>query len=97
MNTSRHHHDSSITDSTWDFLAEFPLNELLIDMDIRDSAEAGSLYQAVKGMGVRAELLDIIEGKLTVFATGWWYSSTSDDLMRQLLSACFVKNKRQRM
>ncbi len=68
MKTSRQHHDLSINDPAWDFLAEFPLNELLVDMDLRDSAEAGLLYQTVKGLGVRVELLDIIEGKLTVFA-----------------------------
>ncbi len=69
MKTVKQHHDPSINGPAWDFLAEFPLNELLIDMDLRDSAEAGLLYQTVKGLGVRAELLDIIEKKLTVFAS----------------------------
>ncbi len=69
MNTSRQYNDLSINGPAWDFLAEFPLNELLIDMDLRNSAEAGLLFQTVKGLGVRAELLDIIEGKLTVFAS----------------------------
>ncbi len=53
----------------WEFLAEYPLIELLVDMDLREKPEAGLLFQKVKGLGIKLEMLKIIERKLIEFTT----------------------------
>ncbi len=55
-------------DHEWYFLAKFPLNELLVDMDMRDKPESGLLFQAIRNLSIQPELIDIIETKLAGFA-----------------------------
>ncbi len=55
-------------DHEWHFLAKFPLNELLVDMDMRDNPESGLLFQAIRNLGIKPALVDIIEAKLAGFA-----------------------------
>ncbi len=69
MKMSIDHQEPRINAPVWDFLAEYPLNDLLVDMDVRDSTEAGLLFQTIKGLGIGLELLDLIERKLIVFAS----------------------------
>jgi hypothetical protein len=69
MKTSNDTQNPRLNDPVWDLLGEFPLNELLVDMDLRDKPESGLLFQAIRDLGVRSVLLDIIEKKLIVFAT----------------------------
>ena len=67
MKTSVDNQDPRFINPEWDFLAEYPLNELLVDLDLRDTAEAGILFQAFLSLGIQSELLDIIERKLIGF------------------------------
>ncbi len=60
---------ASSTDSDWEFLGEYSLSEFLVDMDMRDRAELGLLFQAVKALAIKPELVDIIENKLAMFAS----------------------------
>ncbi len=60
---------SRFNEPAWNFLAKYPLRELLVDMDLRNKCEDGLLYRTVRDLGIRPELLDIIERKLIWFAT----------------------------
>lgn len=69
MKTAPETQNSLFSSPEWDIIGEFPLLELLVDMDVRDEPQAGLLYKATQVLGLRPELLDILERKLIEFAT----------------------------
>ena len=67
MVTSKEENEPKFSNSGWEYLAEYPLKELLVDMDLRDTPEVGLLFMKVKDLGIKPEILDIIERKLIGF------------------------------
>lgn len=55
-------------DPDWSFLAEFSLNEFLLDRERRDEPAIGLLFQAVRELGVLPEWLKNIETALAEFS-----------------------------
>jgi hypothetical protein len=66
MQTTNDNLNSRTTDREWRFLGEYPLNELMIEMDNRDRTSA--LFQTIRDMGINPEYLSNIESKLIGFA-----------------------------
>ena len=67
MQTTNDNPNSRITDPEWRFLGEYPLNELMVEMDNRDRTNTSLLFQTIRAMGIHPELLSNIESKLMRF------------------------------
>lgn len=67
MQTTNDSLKSKTTDPEWCFLGEFPLNELMVEMDNRDRTYSGLLFQTIRDMGLHPELLSKIECKVIGF------------------------------
>jgi hypothetical protein len=68
MQTTTDNLYSKTADPEWRFLGEYPLNELMTEMDNRDRTNASLLFQTIRDMGIHEELLSNIESKLIRFA-----------------------------
>ncbi len=69
MRTANDKNDPKSNGPIWEYLAEYPLNELLVDMDLRDKPEEGLLVRSIRELGIQLELVDVIERKLIGFAS----------------------------
>jgi hypothetical protein len=68
MQTTTNNANSRTTIPEWYFLGEYPLNELMIEMDNRDKPNTSRLEQTIRDMGIHPEFLSSIESKLIRFA-----------------------------
>jgi hypothetical protein len=68
MKTSNANKHRGSIDPAWQFIAEFPLNELLSDHDKGGELTAGLLFKMMLEMGIPLEYLEDIEMTLTGFA-----------------------------
>ena len=67
MERSNDNLNSRTTDPEWSFLGEYPLNELMVEMDNRDRTNTSTLFQSIRAMGIHPELLSNIASKLMGF------------------------------
>lgn len=58
---------SKTTDPEWRFLGEYPLNELMKEMDNQEWTNTSLLFRTISAMGIHPELLSNIESELMRF------------------------------
>jgi hypothetical protein len=64
MQAANNHREFKNNDPIWHFIAEYPLNEVARDENHESGLTAGSLYQAIRNLGVPADGLNKIEGTI---------------------------------
>ena len=67
MKSTNDNPNSRTTDPEWRFLGEYPLNELMVEMDNRERTNTSMLFQTIRAMGIHPELFSNIESKLMRF------------------------------
>lgn len=65
MQAANNHLEFNNNDPIWHLIAEYSLNEVAHNKDLEAVLTAGSLYQAIRELGVPADCLNKIEGSIT--------------------------------
>lgn len=68
MHTPNDCQNSRFTDPEWYFFAQYPLNKLFVDLDIRAQSEARFLFRTIRDLGVHPEIFTNIQRKIIAIA-----------------------------